>query len=120
MVEKKKGDTEQRMNALSLMLKEIYIPLMEQRTEIKHHMTRFNTQITTSIQQAYGQITIDVPYYDENMSEERIHSVSPDLLTQKLTLVLGRGSTLKIAGSCGKFLKFKYFWAVCYQNLPLN
>jgi hypothetical protein len=29
MVEKKKGDTEQRMNALSLMLKEIYIPLME-------------------------------------------------------------------------------------------
>lgn len=85
MVEKK-GDTEQRMNALSLMLKEIYIPLMEQRTEIKHHMTRFNTQITTSIQQAYGQITIDVPYYDENMSEERIHSVSPNLLPPYIIL----------------------------------
>jgi hypothetical protein len=82
-------------------------------------MTRFNTQITTSIQQAYGQITIDVPYYDEDMSEERIHSVSSDLLTIRLTLVLGRGSTSQTARGCGK-LKFKFCRAFSYSNLPLN
>jgi hypothetical protein len=75
MTEKKKGDTELRMNALSLMLKEVYIPLME-TAEIKHHMTRFNSQIQTSIQQAYGQVTIDVPYFPDDWDEERIHKVS--------------------------------------------
>jgi len=72
MTEKKKGDTEQRMNALSLMLKEIYIPLMESKQEIKHHMTRFNSQINTSASQAYAQATIDVPIYDERLTDEEI------------------------------------------------
>lgn len=75
MQEKKKGDTELRMNALSLMLKEVYTPLIE-AVEIKHHMSRFNNQIQTSIQQAYGQITIDVPYLPDDWDEERIQGVS--------------------------------------------
>jgi hypothetical protein len=75
--QKKKGDSDMKMkmNALSLILKDVYIPLMESKTEIKHHMTRFNSQIQTSVNQAYGQITINVPEIDAG-SHDKIQQVS--------------------------------------------
>jgi hypothetical protein len=85
--QKKKGDSDMKMkmNALSLILKDVYIPLMESKTEIKHHMTRFNSQIQTSVNQAYGQITINVPEIDAG-SHDKIQQVSVSKSECQLTL----------------------------------
>jgi hypothetical protein len=65
-------ETETRLNGLALMLKEVYIPAMESKKEITHHMGKFIGHIQTSVLQAYGNVTITVPELPPNMSNEEI------------------------------------------------
>jgi len=65
-------ETETRLNGLALMLKEVYIPAMESKKEITHHMGKFIGHIQTSVLQAYGNVTITVPEIPANMSDEEV------------------------------------------------
>jgi hypothetical protein len=42
-------ETEHRLTGLALMLKEVYIPAMESKKEITHHMGKFIGHIHTSV-----------------------------------------------------------------------
>lgn len=65
-------ETERRLKALKLMLSEVYIPAMETKKEIVHHMNKFAGSIDTSLLQAYGQVQIPVPEIPEHLSSEEI------------------------------------------------
>jgi hypothetical protein len=65
-------ESESRLMGLALMLKEVYIPAMESKKEIVHHMGKFMGHIHTSVLQAYGNVSINVPEIPANMSEEEI------------------------------------------------
>lgn len=65
-------ETETRLTGLALMLKEVYIPAMESKKEITHHMGKFIGHIQTSVLQAYGNVTINVPEIPTNMSDEEV------------------------------------------------
>jgi hypothetical protein len=54
------------------MIQNVYLPLMGQKMEIKLHMDKFGKQIYISMQQAYGNVTIRVPYVPPNLSDEEI------------------------------------------------
>jgi hypothetical protein len=43
-------DTQMRLKGLQLMIQQIYIPSLESKSEIKHHMSKFSSQISTSLQ----------------------------------------------------------------------
>ena len=54
------------------MLKEVYIPAMETKKEITHHMGKFIGHIQTSVLQAYGNVTINVPEIPASMLDEEV------------------------------------------------
>jgi hypothetical protein len=54
------------------MIQQVYIPALESKSEIKHHMNKFSSQISTSLQQAYGNVTINVPEIPPSMSDEEV------------------------------------------------
>ena len=58
--------------SLRLMLQHVYIPAMESRKEITHHMSKFIGHIKTSVLQAYGNVSITVPEIPEGMSDEEV------------------------------------------------
>jgi len=65
-------ETETRLTGLALMLKEVYIPAMETKKEITHHMGKFIGHIQTSVLQAYGNVTINVPEIPAHLSNEEV------------------------------------------------
>lgn len=65
-------ETETRLTGLALMLKEVYIPAMETKKEITHHMGKFIGHIQTSVLQAYGNVTITVPEIPSHLSDEEV------------------------------------------------
>lgn len=75
-------ETETRLTGLALMLKEVYIPAMETKKEITHHMTKFIQHINTSVLQAYGTVTISVPEIPANMPDDEV--ARNPVLMQKL------------------------------------
>lgn len=68
---------------LALMIKEIYMPSLESKGDVKHQMGKFVNQIKTSITQAYGNVTINVPELPPNMNADEI-SRDPNL-TEELS-----------------------------------
>ena len=54
------------------MIAQVYLPLMESRSETKLHMEKFVRQVSISLQQAYGNVTIKVPYVPTNLTEQEI------------------------------------------------
>jgi len=64
---KASNDTKKRLNGLSQMIQRVYLPLMESKTEQKLFMDKFVRQISISIQQAYGNVTIKVPNIPANI-----------------------------------------------------
>ncbi len=66
------NETAERLKGLSSMITQVYLPLLESRTETKLHMEKFVRQISISLQQAYGNVTIDVPEVPANKQEEEI------------------------------------------------
>jgi hypothetical protein len=65
-------ESEVRLLGLALMIKEVYIPAMESKKEITHHMGKFMGHIQTSVLQAYGNVSINVPEIPNSMTEEEI------------------------------------------------
>jgi hypothetical protein len=57
----KKDESLKRLNVLSKILKNVYLPWMEKKTETKLHLEKFVKQISNTKQQAYGNVTIDIP-----------------------------------------------------------
>jgi hypothetical protein len=54
------------------MIKQVYLPLMNERQDSKITMDKFVKQVSISMQQAYGNITITVPDLPENASTEQL------------------------------------------------
>lgn len=55
----KEGDeTKERLEILSDMIRCVYLPLMESKSDSKIAMEKFVKSVKTSMQQAYGNITI--------------------------------------------------------------
>lgn len=54
------------------MIKEVYIPSMENKKEITHHMGKFMGHIQTSVLQAYGNVSINVPEIPNSMTDEEV------------------------------------------------
>jgi hypothetical protein len=54
------------------MIRNVYLPLMENRVETKLHMEKFQKQINISLQQAYGTVTIRVPLIPAHKTEAEI------------------------------------------------
>ena len=46
------------------------MPLMDQKIETRSYMEKFARQISTSLQQAYGNVTIKVPYVPDATDED--------------------------------------------------
>ena len=61
-----------RLKGLSQMIQHVYLPFMENKTEIKLHMEKFVRQIGITMQQAYGNVTINVPPVPNQENEELI------------------------------------------------
>ena len=71
-----------RLENLSEMIRKVYIPAMEDKADIKHNMTKFMNQITSSLSQAYGSVTIEVPEIPEGMNDRAVER--DDALMKKL------------------------------------
>ena len=54
------------------MIRHVYLPLVEQKVEMKLHMEKFQKQINISLQQAYGTVTIRVPPVPANKDDVEI------------------------------------------------
>ncbi len=65
-------ETQQRLKNLQAMIRNVYLPLMENRLETKLHMEKFQKQINISLQQAYGTVTIRVPPVPANKDDDEI------------------------------------------------
>jgi hypothetical protein len=65
-------ESETRLLGLALMIKEVYIPAMETKKEITHHMGKFMGHIKTSVLQAYGNVSINVPEIPNSLTDEEV------------------------------------------------
>lgn len=74
MDSKDTDETRERLEVLSDMIRYVYLPLMQDKnkTDSKTAMERFVKSVKTSIQQAYGNITIEVPELPDGMQTEKI------------------------------------------------
>ena len=62
MVEAKpEDDSQARLVDLQMVIKQVYLPTLEAKPDIKHSISKFSNQINTALQQAYGNVTINVP-----------------------------------------------------------
>ena len=103
----KDNETLNRLTGLSLMIRQVYLPLMEQRTEIRMHMDKFVRQISTSIQQAYGNVTIKVPNVPLNLSDEEIcknRSLIEDYQNTVVSILTGLYGWFCLVEGCFRFL----------------
>jgi len=87
-------ETQMRLKGLQLMIQQVYIPALESKSEIKHHMNKFSSQISTSLQQAYGNVTINVPEIPPEMSDEMVGR-DPRILDQLTKAVTEWATTIK-------------------------
>jgi hypothetical protein len=65
-------ETEERLKTLTQMINKVYLPLMQGRLDSRTTMDKFVKQVGISMQQAYGNITINVPDVPENLSTEQL------------------------------------------------
>jgi len=86
------------------MIKEVYMSALErkpqgeeksERNEIVHTMAKFCNNIQTSLQQAYGNVTINVPEIPAELGEEEV-SRNPHLMEQLTNAVVSTGSLFKL------------------------
>lgn len=72
-------ETQQRLKGLQAMIRNVYLPLMENRVETRLHMEKFQKQINISLQQAYGTVTIRVPMVPANKDDDEIRKHKPTI-----------------------------------------
>ena len=116
-------DTKERLNTLTSMIKQVYLPLMNERLDSKIIMDKFVKQVSISMQQAYGNITINVPDLPENASTEQLCK-DKDLIEVLINTVV---STCQIRISLPYFLfifhlkrVLRPFFHIFYWFLFLN
>jgi hypothetical protein len=54
-------ESQDRLRDLQTVIKEVFLPTLETKSEIKHNITKFTNQISNALTQAYGNVTIYVP-----------------------------------------------------------
>ena len=64
------NESQERLQGLAMIIKEIYLPALESKPETRHSISKFTTQIHTAISQAYGNVTIYVPQIEVDEEEE--------------------------------------------------
>ena len=78
---KKTTESEWRLKGLRNMIKEVYMGALEQkatgdekseRNEIVHFMNKFCGNISTSLQQAYGNVTLEIPDIPQDIDEKDV------------------------------------------------
>jgi len=87
-------DTKERLNTLTSIIKQVYLPLMNERLDSKIIMDKFVKQVSISMQQAYGNITINVPELPENASTEELCK-DKDLIDSLINTVEQWTNTIK-------------------------
>ena len=55
------SESQDRLRDLQTVIKEVYLPTLETKSEIKHNILKFTNQINNALTQAYGNVTIYVP-----------------------------------------------------------
>jgi len=100
---KKTTESEWRLKGLRNMIKEVYMGALEQkasgdekseRNEIVHNMNKFCGNIQTSLQQAYGNVTLQIPDIPLDMDEtEVVHN--PSLMKELDSAVEDWAETIK-------------------------
>ena len=86
-------DTQKRLVGLSAMIQAVYMPSMAKK-DLQHHMKKFVDNIQTSLQQAYGNVTINVPEIPADMSDEQVGR-SPQLMENLSRAVAEWATTIK-------------------------
>ena len=54
-------ESQDRLRDLQTVIKEVFLPTLDTKSEIKHNIMKFNSQISNALTQAYGNVTIFVP-----------------------------------------------------------
>ena len=62
----KEDEMKDRLDELTDMINRVYLPLTEGKPDQRLHMDKFVRQVKISLQQAYGNITIQVPDLPED------------------------------------------------------
>jgi hypothetical protein len=74
----KEDEMLRKIDTLQQIISNVYLPWMEDRAETRMHLEKFVKQINNTKQQAYGTVTIEMPYI-ENISKEEMRK-RPDIL----------------------------------------
>jgi hypothetical protein len=110
----KNKESETRLLGLALMIKEVYIPSMENKKEITHHMGKFMGHIQTSVLQAYGNVSINVPEIPNSMTDEEVGR-KPELVAKLQAAVV---STILRKPTTQTLLFYHaYFLSIIQQTL---
>jgi hypothetical protein len=113
---KKTTESEWRLKGLRNMIKEVYMSALEQkassdekseRNEIVHHMNKFCGNISTSLQQAYGNVTLQIPEIPADLEPEAMinnHALMKELDSAVVSKPLNWHTCLKgAAGLVGSY-----------------
>ena len=68
----KEDEMKDRLDELTDLINRVYLPLTEGKPDQRLNMEKFVRQVKISMQQAYGNITIQVPELPENESTEAL------------------------------------------------
>jgi len=71
-------ESQDRLRDLQAVIREVFLPTLESKSEIKHNILKFTNQINNALTQAYGNVTIYVP--PQTADDE--FSVNPTVLKQ--------------------------------------
>ena len=69
-MEKKEDEMKVMLDDLTDIIKKVYLPLMDSRPDQRLHMDQFVRGVYNSMEQAYGNITIEVPELPDKSNEE--------------------------------------------------
>jgi hypothetical protein len=59
-----------KLDDLTSIISKVYLPLMDGKTDLRLSMEKFVKQVSISMQQAYGNISIKIPDLPENAQTE--------------------------------------------------
>ena len=78
-------ESQDRLRDLQTVIKEVFLPTLESKSEIKHNILKFTNQINNALTQAYGNVTIYVPQIAA--SDEQV-AHNPNMLRQFASAVV--------------------------------
>jgi hypothetical protein len=85
MVSAKEDESQTRLKDIQMIIKEVYLPTLEAKPDIKHNISKFSNQINTALQQAYGNVTIIVPKITGSIEEAQRNRALIEQLQQAVS-----------------------------------